>query len=58
MNLEEEILRMYYDEYLTIWEIAGALRQSPFYIYTIIKKGPNYEEGNQSYRPYEIKQKS
>lgn len=29
MGLIEEILSMYYDENLTIGEIAGALRQDP-----------------------------
>lgn len=36
MTLKEEILRMYYEENLTIGEIAGALRQSPNYIYKVI----------------------
>lgn len=36
MGLVEQILSMYYDENLTIGEIAGALRQSPNYVYSII----------------------
>jgi len=36
MNLIEEILQMYYEENLTIGEIAGALRQSPTYIYQVV----------------------
>lgn len=36
MGLIEEILSMYYDENLTIGEIAGTLRQDPNYIYEVI----------------------
>ena len=36
MDLRSEILAMYYDENLTIGEIAGALRQDPKYIYSIV----------------------
>lgn len=34
--LVETILHMYQEEYLSIGEIAGALRQDPNYIYQII----------------------
>lgn len=36
MSLIETILSMYYDEYLTIGEIASALRQDPNYIYDVV----------------------
>ena len=36
--LEEEILKMYYTEYLTVGEIAGALRQPAWYVRGVIKK--------------------
>ena len=36
MALQEEILAMYYDEHLTIGEIAGALRQDPEYVYEVV----------------------
>ncbi len=35
-NLKEMILHMYYEEYLTIGEIASALKQDPHYIYTVV----------------------
>lgn len=38
MTLKEEILKMFYEEYLTIGEIAGALQQSPNYVYEVIYK--------------------
>ena len=36
MSLKEEIIRMFYEENLTIGEIAGALGQSPNYIYDVV----------------------
>jgi hypothetical protein len=36
MDIREEILLMYYDEYLTIGEIASALKQDPNYVYTVV----------------------
>ena len=36
MDLKEMILTMYYEEFLTIGEIAGALRQDPHYIYEVV----------------------
>ncbi len=36
MDVKEEILRMYRDEYLTIGEIAGALQQDPAYVFSVI----------------------
>lgn len=38
MGLVEEILQMYYEENLSIGEIASALKQSPCYVYSIIYK--------------------
>ena len=38
MSLKEEILKMYYEENLTIGEIAGALRQDPNYVYNVVYK--------------------
>lgn len=36
MSVVEEILTMFYDEYLTVGEIAGALHQDPSYVYSVI----------------------
>ena len=38
MDLIEEIKIMFYEEFLEIGEIAGALRQDPHYIYEVIYK--------------------
>ena len=36
MSLNEQILTMFYDENLTIGEIAGALCQDPEYVYEVV----------------------
>ena len=36
MGVNEQILTMFYDENLTIGEIAGALRQDPEYVYEVV----------------------
>lgn len=36
MDVKQQILTMFYDEYLTIGEIAGALRQDPTYVYEVV----------------------
>lgn len=36
MKLREEILVMFYEENLTIGEIAGALHQDPHYVYEVV----------------------
>lgn len=36
MTLQEEILTMYYDEFLTVGEIASALCQDPEYVYEVV----------------------
>jgi len=36
MDVKEMILRMHRDEFLTVGEIASALRQDPNYVYTVI----------------------
>ena len=36
MTLREKIRRMFYEENLTIGEIAGALRQDPKYVYEVV----------------------
>lgn len=37
MNLRDEILTMYYDEFLTVGEIAAALRQDPKIVVEVIR---------------------
>ena len=36
MKLREEILVMFYEENLTLGEIAGALHQDPHYVYEVV----------------------
>lgn len=36
MDLREEILQMQRDEYLTVGEIASALKQDPTYVYSVL----------------------
>lgn len=36
MKLREEILVMFYEEHLTIGEIARALCQDPHYVYEVV----------------------
>lgn len=44
METRSKILTMYYDEHLTIGEIASALKLEPKYVIRVIKESKEYSD--------------